>query len=360
VIAYYSDHFVLPLPAGHRFPMAKYARLRERLVELGARAEDDAGCVGDAASMTRDAASTTRDAASMTRDAATNAPAAGILLRVPPAASEEELCLAHDPAYVAAVAAGRLDLRAQREIGFPWSPAMVERSRRSVGATIAAARSAARDHVAVNLAGGTHHAHRARGEGYCVFNDVAVAARVVLREGLARRVLVVDLDVHQGNGTASIFAGDPEVFTLSLHGAGNYPFAKAESDIDIALVDGTDDLTYLRCLDDALGEAFARARPDFVFYLAGVDPFAGDLLGRLALSSDGLHARDRRVFEAAARVGGAGAPVVVTMAGGYARDVDVIADLHLQTVLLARQYQRGEALCDEPPSHAGAADRAAS
>ncbi len=322
MIAYYSDHFVLPLPPGHRFPMAKYARLRERLLALGARDDGDVS----------------RSAARGETGATNPTPGASLIeLRVPHAASDEELALAHDPAYVSAVVEGRLDPREQRNIGFPWSPAMVERCRRSVGATVAAARSAAQDGTAANLAGGTHHAHRARGEGYCVFNDVAVAARVVLHEGLATRVLVVDLDVHQGNGTASIFAGDPAVFTLSLHGAGNYPFSKAESDIDVALVDGADDEVYLRHLDAALAEAFDRARPDFVFYLAGVDPFEGDLLGRLRLSAEGLRERDRRVFEHAAKVG---APVVVTMAGGYARDVDVIAGLHAQTILLASHYQR--------------------
>lgn len=332
MIAFYSDHFVLPLPSGHRFPMAKYARLRERLIELGAReAGDDLAAEAFAPPDDREA----------------RGEASGIELRVPHAASDEELALAHDPAYVAAVVDGRLDHREQRSIGFPWSPAMVERCRRSVGATVAAARCAARDGVSANLAGGTHHAHRARGEGYCVFNDVAVAARVALREGLARRVLVVDLDVHQGNGTASIFVGEPDVFTLSLHGAGNYPFSKVESDIDVALVDGTDDAAYLRHLDAALADAFDRARPDFVFYLAGVDPFEGDLLGRLDLTAEGLLARDRRVFERASE---AGIPVVVTMAGGYARDVDVIASLHTQTILLAHRHHRRADVGDDARS----------
>ena len=324
MIAYYTDHFVLPLPPTHRFPMTKYARLRERLIGLGARTQPGPDGL--------DVPCTTMPGGAM-----------DIVLCVPSAASDEELALAHDPAYVAAVSEGRLGATAQRRIGFPWSPAMVERSRRSVGASIAAARAAARDGVSVNLAGGTHHAHRALGEGYCVFNDVAVAARVALRDGLATRVLVVDLDVHQGNGTASIFAGDPEVFTLSMHGAGNYPFSKSVSDLDFALDDGTDDEGYLRCLDLALDEAFLRARPDFVFYVAGVDPFEGDLLGRLALTSEGLRERDARVF---ARTSGSGVPVVVTMAGGYARDVDVIAELHAQTVLLAGRSL--ESRCQAP------------
>ena len=291
MLIYYTDHFVLPLPPGHRFPMRKYAALRERV-----------------------------------------AAAAGDLLHVPPAATDVELARAHDPAYVAAVCNGALDAREQRRIGFPWSPAMIERSRRSTGATIAACRSALASGCGVNLAGGTHHAHRAHGEGYCVFNDAAVAARAMQAEALAARVLVVDLDVHQGDGTASIFAGDESVFTFSMHGRNNFPFRKHGSDLDVELDDDTGDGHYLAALDVALPSALARARPDLVIYLAGADPYRGDRLGKLALSKAGLAARDRRVL---AMLHEARLPVAIAMAGGYAENVDDIVDIHFATVSLA-------------------------
>jgi acetoin utilization deacetylase AcuC-like enzyme len=296
VRAFYSDHFVLPLPDGHRFPMAKYARLRERVVAEGIV---EAGELSEA-----------------------------------PAAAWEALTLVHTPGYVAAVAAGTLPPEMIRRIGFPWSPAMVERSRRSAGATIAAARAALDDGAAVNLAGGTHHAFADRGEGYCVFNDVAVAARVVQQEGRCTRIAVVDCDVHQGNGTAAIFRDDPTVFTFSLHGARNYPFRKETSDLDVELDDGTGDAEYLEKLDTHLPAALAH-RPELVFYLAGADPYEGDRLGRLKLTKDGLAARDRLVFAAcrAARV-----PVAVVMSGGYAPDVDDIVAIHAATVGAAAAF----------------------
>ena len=293
---YASDTFVLPLPPGHRFPMAKYARLRARVNDI-----------------------------------------ASGLLRVPDAATDDELARVHDPAYVDAVARGSLDERAQRRIGFPWSPAMVERSRRSAGATLAACRSALRNGLGINLAGGTHHAHRAHGEGFCVFNDAAVAIRAMQAEGLARRVLVVDLDVHQGDGTAAIFAGEREVTTLSVHGRQNFPFRKSVSTIDVELDDGTGDDAYLATLATVLPRAIDRARPDLAIYLAGADPFAGDRLGRLALTKAGLADRDRKVLDELARHG---VPVAIAMAGGYAEDVDDVVDIHEATVALALERHR--------------------
>lgn len=295
MVAFYTDQFVLPLPEGHTFPMAKYARLRALVADEGIVAPDD--------------------------------------LRVPDAATRDELLLAHTAGYVDAVLEGTLTAQEQRRIGFPWSPAMVERSRRSVGATIAAARQALADGASANLAGGTHHAFADRGEGYCVFNDVAVAARVLQRERLVERVLVIDLDVHQGNGTAKIFEDDPTVFTLSVHAAGNFPFRKERSDLDVELPDGTADEAYLAALDAALDRAVAASRPDVIFYVAGADPFEGDRLGRLKLSIDGLLARDHRVLDAA---NAAAAPIVVTMAGGYCPDIDTIARIHANTIRVAR------------------------
>lgn len=294
--AYYSDHFVLPLPPGHRFPMAKYRLLRDRI--------------------------------------AAELPAVRLLEA--PAAGDGELALAHEPAYVRAVAEGSLDAAQQREIGFPWSPAMAERSRRSVGATIAAARAALAEGVAANLAGGTHHASAGRGSGYCVFNDIAVAARLMQAEWHRERrallrVAVIDLDVHQGNGTAAIFRDDPTVFTLSLHGAKNFPFRKEVSDLDIELPDGCRDDVYLAALDDALATLWARhtdGPPGLVFYLAGADPHEADRLGRLQLSTAGLAERDRRVFAACA---GRGLPVALSMGGGYGEPIEATLEVQLNT-----------------------------
>jgi acetoin utilization deacetylase AcuC-like enzyme len=296
VKAFYSDHFVLPLPPEHSFPMAKYRLLRER---LGA----DAILLPD-----------------------------GIVEA--PAADWDTLRLVHTRGYADAVRTGTLSRDAQRRIGFPWSPEMVERSRRSVGATIAAARYALshRSGTAANLAGGTHHAFADRGEGFCVFNDVAVATRVLTREGLVQRVAVIDCDVHQGNGTASIFRDDPSVFTFSTHGRNNYPFRKETSDFDLEWPDGTGDGEYLSALEAHVPDVLARHRPDLVFYLAGADPYEHDRWGRLKLTIDGLRRRDAVVFDAC-RIGGL--PVVVTMAGGYARDVEAIVTIHANTIRIA-------------------------
>ncbi len=292
---FYCDHFVLPLPEGHRFPMEKYAGVRRRV-------EEDPGTPGGA-------------------------------LTVPEAATDEELERVHTPEWVRRVATGDLSRDEVRRIGFPWSPQLVERSRRSVGGTIGAGRAAASGAgVSVNLAGGTHHAFADRGEGFCVFNDVAVAIRTLQAEGLIRTALVADLDVHQGNGTAALFRADPNVFTLSIHGAGNYPFRKETSDLDVELPDGTGDEAYLGAARPALEAALERSRPDLVFYLAGADPHEHDRLGRLALTFDGLRARDELVLGLARE---AGSPVAVVMSGGYGTRLADTVEVHHNTVRAA-------------------------
>jgi len=250
-------------------------------------------------------------------------------LVVPDAVPWDDIRLVHTEDYAQAVADGTLSPEAIRHIGFPWSPEMVERSRRSAGGTTAAGRAALEDGAAVNLAGGTHHAFPDRGEGYCVFNDVAVAARVLLRDGCARRIVVLDCDVHQGNGTAAIFRDDPAVFTFSIHGANNYPFHKETSDLDICLPDAVDDEAYLGALAVGLGRVFEAPAFDLAFYVSGADAYAGDRFGRLGLTVNGLLERDRHVF---ARLRDAGVPVAVTMGGGYARDIDTIVSIHANTV----------------------------
>ena len=294
--AFYSDTFVLPLPEQHRFPMAKYRLLRERLIVEGVLAPDD--------------------------------------LHVPEAIDLDDLRLVHDARYVEAVEKGTLAPDMQRRIGFPWSPMMVERSRRSVGATLAAAREALTARavpydVSANLAGGTHHAYRDRGEGYCIFNDVAVAATVLMRDRAIGRAAVVDCDVHQGNGTAAIFHDEPAVFTLSFHGANNFPFRKEVSDLDVTFDDGAGDAEYLDALATHLPDVLERHRPDIVFYLAGADPYEGDRLGKLKLTIEGLAERDRFVF---AECRTRDIPVVITMSGGYCPDVDAIVTIHCNTI----------------------------
>ena len=292
--AFYCDHFVLPLPETHSFPMAKYRKLRERVI--AERIIDPADLIE------------------------------------PVAATIDALLLAHDAGYVDDVMHGRLTAEQQRRIGFPWSAAMVERSRRSVGGTIGAAAAALSEGAAVNLAGGTHHSFGDHGAGYCVFNDVAVAARTVQRDRRAAgaaptRIAVIDCDVHQGDGTAAIFRDDSSVFTVSLHGEKNFPFRKEISDLDVMLADGTGDDEYLARLGPALDEALARQRPELVFYLAGADPYLGDRLGRLKLTVEGLRARDRMVTDRCR-----GIPIAACMGGGYCPDVDVIAEIHANTV----------------------------
>jgi acetoin utilization deacetylase AcuC-like enzyme len=293
---FYSDQFVLPLPEGHRFPMSKYRLLREQAVERGLIRRED--------------------------------------LIVPEGATDEEILRAHDPGYLRRVVAGSLERAEMRRIGFPWSPAMVERSRRSAGATIGACRGALRFGAAVNLAGGTHHAFRDRGEGYCVFNDAAIAARAMQAEGRIERAVILDCDVHQGNGTAAILRGDPTVFTFSIHGRHNFPFHKEESDLDVALPDGAGDADYLAALEEALDRVLGgETRFDLALYVSGADPHERDRLGRLALTFEGLRRRDRLVFERCRR---AGLPVAVMMAGGYGREVSETVEVHLQTVEEAR------------------------
>ena len=266
-----------------------------------------------------------------------------------PRASDGELALAHTPAYIAAISAGTISGPAMREIGFPWSPALVERSRRSVGATVAAVRHALQHGVAANVAGGTHHAFADKGGGFCVFNDVAVATRLAQAEWGRKdvrhgplQVCVIDLDVHQGNGTARIFRDDRSVFTLSLHGEKNFPFRKEASDLDVSLPDGCDDADYLNALEGALDELQRRFQPGLVIYLAGADPLEGDRLGRLKLSHDGLEARDRRVFDwCLARQ----TPLAFVMAGGYGVKIEETVQVQVNTYRVALEYwQRWRAL----------------
>jgi acetoin utilization deacetylase AcuC-like enzyme len=264
---------------------------------------------------------------------AERASAWGIELVEPSAAGDEDLLRVHDADYVRRMSSGIGVDADMRRIGFPWSPAMVERSRRSSGGTMMALRSAlAGDGVAVNLAGGTHHAAHDRGGGYCVFNDAVIAARHALHLGIARRVLLVDLDAHQGNGSAELCAGDDRVFTFSMHAGKIYPAIKPASDLDVPLPPGCDDAHYLDLLARHLPDAIGRARADAVVYLAGADPYRGDRLGGLALTKPGLAERDRLVFAACRRHG---LPVAVCMAGGYAADIEDIVDIHLRTVQLA-------------------------
>jgi acetoin utilization deacetylase AcuC-like enzyme len=301
VKAFYSDTFVLPLPEGHRFPMTKYRRLREQLIGQRVLLESE--------------------------------------MAVPEPARWDEIRLAHTDEYVDAVANGTLTSDAQRRIGFPWSPQMVERSRRSVGATLAAGREVIvrGGHVSANLAGGTHHAFSDRGAGYCVFNDVAVTVRTLQRDGLIGRAAVVDCDVHQGDGTAAIFQNDSSVFTMSLHGSTNFPFRKEVGDLDVTFADGTGDTEYLAALASHLPRVIEETKPDIVFYLAGADPYEGDRLGKLALSIHALRKRDAFVFGQCRH---RAIPVVVTMAGGYCPDVEAIVTIHVNTIKEAVRTSR--------------------
>ncbi len=292
------DRYPLPLPDGHRFPIDKYSLLRRRLVK--------------------------------------HATAGAALEFIEPhAATDDELLRAHSRDYLGRVIGGTLSREEVRRIGFPWSPELIERSLRSTGAAVDAAAAAIQDGIAASLAGGTHHAGSDWGEGYCVFNDTAVAAREMQARGVVTRVLILDCDVHQGNGTAEIFAGDPTVFTTSLHGARNFPLRKFPSSLDVALEDGTGDDEYLRALAAALVESFDRARADLVLYIAGADPYEGDRLGRLRLTKAGLLERDRMVLEAARA---AAAPVAIVCGGGYCQDLEAIVDIHSATMLLAAAW----------------------
>ncbi|BEI41069.1 histone deacetylase [Polynucleobacter sp. HIN9] len=270
----------------------------------------------------------------MLRDLVVDLP--NIQLLEAPQASDTELLLAHDASYLQRVIAGTLTEAEQKEIGFPWSEKMVERSRRSVGATIAACQSAIEEGVAVNLAGGTHHAYRNKGSGFCVFNDAAIAARVLMKYPIGpQRIGILDLDVHQGDGTAAILQHDPAICTVSIHGEKNYPFTKTNSDLDIALADGSGDTIYLEALEQAL-EFLAKHDIEFLIYLAGADPFEGDRLGRLRLTKEGLALRDQRVM---AFVGERGISIAIAMAGGYANPIEDTVQIHYQTIQIASAHQ---------------------
>ena len=295
--AFFHDRFTFHLPQNHRFPIQKYERLRQSIV-------DQKIVLVEA-------------------------------LRVPKAATDEQLGLAHDIEYIEKVKLGLLDEHEVRRIGFPWSAELVERSRRSVGSTIEACRAALVDGVAVNLAGGTHHAGRRHGEGFCIFNDAAVAARVMQAEGRVQRVLIIDCDVHQGNGTAAILREDESIFTFSIHGAKNFPFRKESSDLDISLPDKTEDAAYLQALEKGVREAIERANADLAIYLSGADPFSGDRLGRLSLSKEGLASRDRLVMEYCLA---SNLPFAVVMAGGYADDIQDIVEIHSRTIQIASEF----------------------
>jgi acetoin utilization deacetylase AcuC-like enzyme len=295
---YYTDHCPIPLPAGHKFPIAKYAMLREALTAEGA-------CD----------------------------------LVPAPLADPSDIELAHDVSYVRAFLSGALDPAAMRRIGFPWSEALVRRTLASAGGTLAAASDALAYGFGGNLAGGTHHAFRAEGSGFCVFNDIAIAIRKI-----GRRAAVVDLDVHQGDGTAAIFEDDPAVFTLSIHGEKNFPFRKQRSKLDIGLPDGTNDDGYLAVLADALPQ-IVMFRPEIVFYQSGVDGLAGDRLGRLGLSFEGLRMRDKMVFEMCNlhRI-----PLVLTLGGGYADPISRTVEAHLNTYLAALNlFNRTATFCGQ-------------
>ena len=289
---FYCDHYPIPLPPGHKFPMSKYALLRALLAEDAVYRMEPA-----------------------------------------PLADPAIIELAHDPAYVRGFLDGTLDPRTMRRIGFPWSPELVKRSLASLGGTLAATRDALDTGFGGNLAGGTHHAFRGEGAGFCVFNDLAVSICHLREQGLVRRAAVVDLDVHQGDGTALIFEDDPGVLTLSIHGGNNFPFRKQRSRIDVDLPDGTRDAEYLEALAAVLPRVFEFA-PEIVFYQSGVDALAEDKLGRLSLTHEGLKARDRRVISAAqAR----GIPLVITLGGGYAEPVSLTALAHANTFRIAAE-----------------------
>ncbi|CAN5708440.1 histone deacetylase [soil metagenome] len=303
---FYSDHFVLPLPEGHRFPMSKYSMLRERVAQDGICGPGE--------------------------------------LRTPRAVTDGEILRAHDPQYLKRVVANNLTDKEVRRIGFPWSKRMVERSRRASGGTVGACLAALEEGFAANLAGGTHHAFSDRGEGYCVFNDSAIAAGAVQAAGLVERVVVIDTDVHQGNGTAEILREDPTVFTFSIHGAKNFPFHKEESDLDAPLPDGTGDTEFLATLEKCLEAALDAADAGLAIYLAGADPFEGDRLGRLCVTKPGLAERDRLVLETCRD---RGIPVAVTMAGGYAHQVEDTVDVHFQSI------RRAAGLVNKPTTREG-------
>jgi acetoin utilization deacetylase AcuC-like enzyme len=293
------EQFRFPLPEGHPFPIEKYERLYQRVVEAAIVGPQD--------------------------------------LCVPRAATDREIRLAHDPQYLDRAEHGQLTSQEMRRIGFPWSAELMERARRSCGATIEACRGALVDGLAVSLSGGTHHAFRDHGQGYCLYNDSAIASRTMQEEGRVRRVVIIDCDAHQGNGTAAILRGDPTVFTFSIHGKNSFPPRKETSDLDVPLEDDIDDTAYLRALEEGVHRAIQSARGDLAVYLAGADPYVDDRYGRLGLSKEGLAERDRVVLRECRNQG---IPVAITMAGGYARQVGDTVDIHFQTVKTAADLAR--------------------
>lgn len=296
--AFYCDHLSFPLPAGHRFPLGKYPLLRDALLTSSVVSPAD--------------------------------------MLASPLATDEQILRVHDREYLHRLQNGQLTAKELRRIGLPWSPELVQRARCSAGGTVAACRAALQDGVAVNVGGGTHHAFRDHGQGFCLFNDIVIAARTMQAEGRVQRVVVLDCDVHQGNGTAAIAAGDPTIFTFSIHNEHNFPLRKERSDLDVGLGDGTGDKAYLQALEEGLQQALRLSRADLAVYLAGADPYAGDLLGRFALTKDGLARRDRMVFSHCQQ---SGLPVAVLMAGGYARDIHDIVDINLQTARIAAEVE---------------------
>lgn len=295
----YSDRYAVPLPPSHPFPMPKYKMARDRLLAEGSITYWN--------------------------------------LIEPPLASDEDILLVHTPDYWFRCARGHLTVQEIRRIGFPWSEGLVRRSRSSAQGTVIAARNALRDGVASNLAGGTHHAFPDHGEGYCVLNDIAIAARVLQRDKLAERIAVIDCDVHQGNGTAAIFQDDPNVFTFSMHGEKNFPARKELSRLDINLPNGVGDEEYLAILREHVPRILDGFKPDFVFYQAGVDPFERDRLGKLGLTIEGLRRRDEFVILNCRE---RGIPVVTTMGGGYAKDINDTVEAHCNTIRVALNYAR--------------------
>jgi acetoin utilization deacetylase AcuC-like enzyme len=293
----YHPNYVIPLPIGHRFPMAKFGLLHDRLV------------------------------------------ANGLVGRVytPEVPSVDWLALVHGPEYIRAYRDGSISSQAMRRIGLPWSPELVDRTQIALGGTILAARLALAEGMAGNAAGGTHHAFPDYGSGFCIFNDLATAARVLLAEGLVQRVLIVDLDVHQGDGTAAIFQNEPRVFTFSMHCGINFPGTKQHSDLDVALAEGLTDEDYLRTLDRYLPDLLSQFRPDLVLYDAGVDPHVADRLGKLALTDRGLFCRDMQVLSACMR---GGYPVAYVIGGGYAEDLGALVDRHTLVFRAAAEVQR--------------------
>jgi acetoin utilization deacetylase AcuC-like enzyme len=294
---FYTDHFYIPLPAHHRFPLEKYSLLRQQILK------DD---IVDA-----------------------------IQFCVPRAAAYQEIVRAHNPAYFERLQNGEMTPKEMRRIGFPWSAELVERAKRSAGATIEAGLAAIKENIAVSLAGGTHHAFSDRGEGYCLLNDSVIAARALQSKNTLKKILIIDCDVHQGNGTAAILADDATIFTFSIHGKNNFPHRKEKSDLDIALEDETGDREYLAALEKGLIRALDISEAEMVIYLAGADPYKNDRFGRLGLSKPGLLKRDQMVFRYCHK---AAVPIAVTMAGGYARYIQDSVDIHFQTVKQAVEW----------------------